>query len=106
MNYNAAHRIPQRSPLCSICDDYEETIIHAMFRCPWADRTWQDSRLPMLHEAAIANTMEDFLGMVRLKLSEKEMRLLWVVVWRVWYVRNSVVFRGKEASYLGIIPYC
>ncbi|GAV67006.1 zf-RVT domain-containing protein [Cephalotus follicularis] len=75
-----ASRIPNTDTQCKICHNETESILmHALFTCSWAQKVWQDSQLVIGKEMRTSTNMVDFLEMVGTKLSEDELRFLWII---------------------------
>ncbi|GAV71250.1 RVT_3 domain-containing protein, partial [Cephalotus follicularis] len=99
-------RIPHNNPTCAICNGEDETIMHSLFHYSCAFKVWEASRLPISNGLSLVDNMVNLLEILRVKLTVDEIRLLWVIAWRIWYGGNSIIFRGKEVYYQGIVPYC
>lgn len=100
-------------PICQRCCYEEETINHALFKCPHAFAIWRCSNSPLVSQ--FSDNLEDNLGiMLQLMkdLNEDKMHRLqsfWTL-WYIWKSRNEFIFikrnvhpmedarRAKEAN--------
>ncbi|GAV69995.1 zf-RVT domain-containing protein [Cephalotus follicularis] len=77
-NLSLAKRMPQKDPMCRICQGEEESIMHALFHYHWASKVWDDSNLSIMDELAKSKNLGTLFSTISVKLRE-EVRLLWVV---------------------------
>ena len=86
------------SPLCPLCKDAAESIIHTLRDCPHAQVFW-DSLLPPAHPNLFYNTnLEDWL---HTNWASQQASICWGIifpfgVWSLWLRLNKVVFKDNS----------
>ncbi|KAL0701401.1 hypothetical protein Bca4012_057523 [Brassica carinata] len=88
-------------PVCQRCCLEEETINHALFRCPYAYATWRCSNLPVVYQ--FSDNLEDNMSMLFQFLKdcgdiwEQGILSFWIV-WYVWKSRNEFLFNRRNVQ--------
>ncbi|GAV78605.1 hypothetical protein CFOL_v3_22070, partial [Cephalotus follicularis] len=74
---NLVGRVPQTETICKIFHARKESMMRAIFKCPWAARVWEDNKLAIGGEINISNNMTYFLKVTRSKLTIEKMQFLY-----------------------------
>ena len=82
---------------CPVCEEQMETLNHAFFQCRVAREVWELSPtsftvLDQSNNGVIQNINE----MIRLVQRDQEDILNLFVGWRLWKMRNKVIFNNKK----------
>jgi hypothetical protein len=85
---------------CTICGRTEEMVHHALIRCSKASTLRKEMRqywhLP--EESKMTYTGPDWFLILLASLDADQKQNFLLLLWRVWYLRNDVVFgKGNEA---------
>lgn len=90
-------RIRHLSPLCPICKNHSETIMHALFLCEFAQRSWLISSTP-LRTQGLSRNFKETISKMSADLSEADMVSFVCNIWAIWRMRNKAVYGGKSQS--------
>ncbi|CAL1408125.1 unnamed protein product [Linum trigynum] len=85
------------NPLCPLCEDQVETIMHCFFRCSKALETWY--RLGLLNVLPVADScfVDWFFGL-KDRVSVGQITKIVCSLWNIWIARNGWVFEVREFS--------
>ncbi|XP_072074220.1 uncharacterized protein [Arachis hypogaea] len=97
-------------PTCSICQDEEETIEHALLLCPWTKAVWFGSSLQIVPTVYNVTSFEKWLMDTIQKIKsrtgkehEKFLCNLGCVCWCIWKARNQHIFQQTKVNPENII---
>ncbi|XP_015386698.1 uncharacterized protein LOC107177439 [Citrus sinensis] len=82
-------------PICSLCNQQKETVVHALVNYVFAQTCWLTSSLGLI------GPQPSFLNWLELVFSccNKEMcNLVAMICWRIWYRKNEKVWNNKVCS--------
>jgi exonuclease III len=94
--FNLHRRKIHKSPLCAICQQEEETTIHALWQCPLARNSWA---LVRGHVQKIPNQVGEFSGFMQWIFKNFNSNAIaeWAAVaWSIWNARNKVIFEDHQ----------
>ena len=94
-----ARRMPHLSPLCTICNQENETVVHALFRCQFARSAWLASPLSIRSDELLGD-LPDIVNVMRKQLDDQQFLKFMAIVWAVWRSRNDFLYSGKRQSIL------
>ena len=89
------------SPLCPICSEADETILHALLSCSFATSVWNRSRISMA-----GNTWDSLSAWWRQMILWYDNTILEEVAsiaWGIWQARNKVVWKSKGSSAAAVV---
>jgi len=81
---------------CVLCHlNVEESLRHLFFDCPFATSCWNILGLAQL----IQDNLIDTIPLFRLQINKPFlMEIIIAMFWRIWFVRNYVIFRNRSHS--------
>ncbi|CAL1414974.1 unnamed protein product [Linum trigynum] len=85
------------NPLCPLCENQEETIMHCFFHCPKALETW--TQLGLLNVLPVADScfVDWFFGL-KDRVSVGQITKIVCSLWNIWIARNAWVFESRAFS--------
>ncbi|KAL9232423.1 hypothetical protein vseg_007537 [Gypsophila vaccaria] len=89
---NLHYRHIRDSPLCLLCQDSEETIVHALFDCATTRQVWSQVDPSMLAWVNLSTHFADILKELRASLNHEEFGTTLARIWAMWTIRNNMVF--------------
>ncbi|OEL36527.1 hypothetical protein BAE44_0002452 [Dichanthelium oligosanthes] len=99
----------QCNPVCSLCSQAQETALHLILQCPYAEvwargSAWSNGLIQVPdQETGIEEWWNKFLN----NLSKNERRLkavvLMYVAWNLWKERNRRVFEGRSMEPMQVL---
>ncbi|XP_072084658.1 uncharacterized protein [Arachis hypogaea] len=105
VNTNLHQRRITTTLTCSICQEEDETIEHALLLCPWTRAVWFGSNIQIVPTAynvrSFGEWIMDKIKRIKTELgSEQEKTLckLGCVCWCIWKARNQHIFQQTEIS--------
>ncbi|KAL2931091.1 hypothetical protein RDABS01_036501 [Bienertia sinuspersici] len=84
---------------CPMCGDFEESILHMLFRCNEAEVTWRYSPLRLEFHPDRFSCIKGWLEF--LECTYKDVlwwSIFWCAAWGIWWKRNEWVFQTKRIS--------
>uniref|UniRef100_A0A803QQ69 Reverse transcriptase n=1 Tax=Cannabis sativa TaxID=3483 RepID=A0A803QQ69_CANSA len=97
----------QLDSICSGCWNREETIGHALWKCPRLKVVWQTAGFWHLFPKDIefmTDLLEFFIYM-KTKCSTEEFEIFLGLSWLVWNQRNQRIFQNKKTDFESWIPW-
>ena len=90
-----AHPYIQVNPICLLCNDGVESVVHAILRCNIASnvwRMWDDCPISLM-----GNNMDisDLAMEILHQGTQKDLEKIFEVAWRIWYNRNQVLHEAN-----------
>nr|XP_025616741.1 uncharacterized protein LOC112709055 [Arachis hypogaea] len=105
VNMNLYQRKSAVSPKCSICQEGDETIEHALLLCPWTRAVWFGSSLQLVPTSYNVGSFEKWMMTTINKImreagKEKDNILctLGFVCWCIWKERNQHIFQQTKIN--------
>ncbi|XP_015969290.1 uncharacterized protein LOC107492746 [Arachis duranensis] len=93
------------TPICSICQEQEETTEHMLLLCPWTRAVWFGSNLQIVPKASNVRTFEQWLLTTMDKIRaetgnehEKVLCNLGCICWCIWKARNKHIFQQTKLN--------
>lgn len=93
-----------KSPIFSLCDDFEESVEHCLLLCPWTDCVWFGSIMGLKIPKQAIPTLDDWI----LHLSKmtfptcvskkKVLSLFACFIWCIWKTRCHSIFKSTCLS--------
>ena len=85
----------QVNPICPLCNDGVESVVHAILRCKIASnvwRMWDDCPISLM-----GNNMDipDLAMEILHQGTQKDLEKFFGVAWRIWYNRNQVLHEAN-----------
>uniref|UniRef100_A0A803PGT3 Reverse transcriptase domain-containing protein n=1 Tax=Cannabis sativa TaxID=3483 RepID=A0A803PGT3_CANSA len=111
------NRLPSKSELvkrgiqldstCSGCWNREETIGHALWKCPRLKVVWQTAGFWHLfpRDIEFMTDLLDFFIYMKTKCSTEEFEIFLGLSWLVWNQRNQRIFQNKKTDLESWIPW-
>ncbi|KAH9695348.1 putative reverse transcriptase/RNA-dependent DNA polymerase [Citrus sinensis] len=91
------------SPICRRCGVKNEDVIHALLDCKVAKKVWRNAGCAEEIEKLVQQDLMAVLVEIQRKKGKKELELIVVLCWTIWYSRNLFIFENKrEDSQLSI----
>ncbi|RYQ82873.1 hypothetical protein Ahy_B10g101452 [Arachis hypogaea] len=105
VNASLYHREIAKISFCSICQQADETVEHALLLCPWTRAVWFRSSLqflPTVHNVTsfgswVINTIAK-IKRETAKDQEKILCKLGCVCWCIWKERNQHIFQQSQVK--------
>ncbi|KAM1099712.1 hypothetical protein ACFX2B_006202 [Malus domestica] len=87
------------SPLCPICKNQEESVIHMLLRCPWVEPIWFGGQLCLRRVGDGVSSFNSWIqDMLNLASHQRERsRILSIIAfscWHIWKARCNYVFNA------------
>ncbi|KAK2659019.1 hypothetical protein Ddye_005552 [Dipteronia dyeriana] len=104
-NKNLASRRVSIVNSCPVCFTWPESTLHALWCCHSLKMTRR--MCPFMDKVKVSegDRFIDFLISCRNLLSCEDLELLCIILWRVWYRRNSLVFKSATLLDKDIVPW-
>lgn len=83
---------------CPVCDAAEESIIHALFECTYAQRIWGASEWGSLLADAPSASFADRFMWFKSRGDGEEVRRFCALAWAAWYCRNKFIFEHVDSD--------
>ncbi|RYQ92149.1 hypothetical protein Ahy_B09g098304 [Arachis hypogaea] len=100
VNSNLYKRRCAVKPSCSICQDENETVEHALLLCPWTRAVWFGSSIQITptayNVASFGRWIWDTVQKIRRETGKDQERILCklgCVCWYIWKTRNQYIFQ-------------
>ncbi|KAK9705464.1 hypothetical protein RND81_07G059100 [Saponaria officinalis] len=78
--------------MCEICNEEEESGIHAIFHCRLAKEIWASSDFSELLTTAPMTSCADCFGWILPRLNAETQGNFLAIAWALWTIRNSHIF--------------
>ncbi|RYR08900.1 hypothetical protein Ahy_B05g076767 [Arachis hypogaea] len=112
VNTNLYQRKSAITPRCSICQEEDETIEHALLLCPWTRAVWFGSSLQIVPTAYNVRSFEKWMMNTIEKIKnetgkehDKFLCNLGCVCWCIWKARNEHIFQQTKVNPEKVIIY-
>lgn len=92
-----ARRIPTISPLCQLCNQENETVVHALFGCHFARSVWLASPMGLRSDLLVGDFIQIIKG-IREVVGEGEFPKFMSIAWAIWRSRNGAMYGGVAQS--------
>ncbi|KAK9715987.1 hypothetical protein RND81_06G204000 [Saponaria officinalis] len=80
------------SPICELCNEEEESGVHAIFHCRFANEIWASSEFNELITAAPMTSCAECFGWILPRLNTETQGTFLAIAWALWTIRNSRIF--------------
>ncbi|KAK9913636.1 hypothetical protein M0R45_037446 [Rubus argutus] len=93
-----------KSPICSICGEFEESVEHCILLCAWTECTWFGSSLGLLIPKQAITTFDAWLiALANMKLptsctKQDLLSLFAFVAWNIWKGRCEAVYKSTPPT--------
>ena len=94
--------------LCTFCSACSESLDHVLLQCPFSWKVWCSVTEDLGQKVCIYPTFKQFYtSSLSAQWRSRSQKRLWISIlfaipWRLWMVRNEVIFQQKELSLLEI----
>uniref|UniRef100_A0A803Q8S3 Reverse transcriptase zinc-binding domain-containing protein n=1 Tax=Cannabis sativa TaxID=3483 RepID=A0A803Q8S3_CANSA len=95
---NLFNRKTLHSPHCSRCHYHDETLEHALFRCPASQKVWNLTDFNNFINAHCSFNCMDLLYLAATEFSTGHYSLFVCLLWKLWNCRNSWIHDGISPS--------
>ncbi|CAL1404768.1 unnamed protein product [Linum trigynum] len=85
------------NPLCPLCEEHNETILHCLFHCSKASATWSQMGLVHVLPAADSSFAVWFFDL-KDRMNDDQITKIVCTLWNIWLARNGLVFDGRAFS--------
>ncbi|KAK9195743.1 hypothetical protein WN943_003868 [Citrus x changshan-huyou] len=85
---------------CSVCNAYEETVLHSLVACSFAQSCWNSSSVGFV---GYCSTFLDWLAQVFIRCSKEECNIAMMICWQIWVNRNNKVWNNTACSVCQIL---
>ena len=89
-------RVPV-DPTCTICQQHDETVAHALWECPLARNMWAMVRGKLKKCNSEAPNFYTLARQLEEKLPKKDLEEWAMVSWSIWNARNRFHFEEKQS---------
>ncbi|XP_026459908.1 uncharacterized protein LOC113360632 [Papaver somniferum] len=100
-------RMPMNSVDCARCNDPYESIMHALFMCPFASRVWFLSSFCVNTQSFSSKTFIDWMIFWLVnpasKHHEEDQCLFIAIFWSLWKSRNNLIFQNSKENYTAVL---
>ena len=86
------------SMACLICDASEESDLHILFQCPFAERMWETSGVDTFFWAHPFQSVRDCLELAVTDMAHSDAAFFVMFAAECWHARNKFVFQSKETN--------
>ena len=89
---------------CTFCGSHLESLDHVLLHCPFSWRVWNSIADDLGQKLVSHSTFKQFYNAcLSVQWRSKGLKKIWVstlfaVSWRLWMVRNELIFQGKELN--------
>jgi len=101
----------QCNPVCSLCDQQQETAVHLCLHCPYAREVWwhvQEWTEGLIHIPDPGLTIQEWWNSsvlaVPRQLRTRVAAIYMYTAWNIWNERNRRTFRGVSLPSLSLLP--
>lgn len=85
-------------PICLMCLEHTESIIHVFSACPFTLLIWANSGLPAHVLLVAVSDMWDWVVLLKQVLSDQKLAHFVCLPWCIWHHRNQIVHDGKHGD--------
>ncbi|KAK9281906.1 hypothetical protein L1049_004814 [Liquidambar formosana] len=89
-----ARRKVVEDPLCPLCGQAEESIVHCLRDCPFAKRVWQVSGLDWQGSGSWLLDFRGWWNALHQHADKEVFAQMLMTLWAIWNGRNKWVFEG------------
>ncbi|XP_062103848.1 uncharacterized protein LOC133814961 [Humulus lupulus] len=82
-------------PVCAVCQSDQESILHALVTCPFANSCWAKSKVGVL--VGPFSEFGDWFAEVLSKGNMESAAEAGVLCWEIWKARNTLVWNQKRS---------
>ncbi|KAK9266575.1 hypothetical protein L1049_021625 [Liquidambar formosana] len=90
---------------CVLCGVSDESAIHVLKECDFAEQVWMGSQLSLSSQHSLASNfwvwMEEICG----KVDDADLGLFITLAWAIWIARNEKIFNGIQRSSTEVIRW-
>jgi len=83
---------------CLICGASEESDLHILFQCSFAERMWEASGVDTFFWACPFQSIRDYLELVVTNMAHSDAAFFVTLAAECWHARNKFVFQSKETN--------
>uniref|UniRef100_A0A7C9F570 Reverse transcriptase zinc-binding domain-containing protein n=2 Tax=Opuntia streptacantha TaxID=393608 RepID=A0A7C9F570_OPUST len=89
---------------CSFCSSHTESLDHVLLNCPFSWRVWCSTAADLGQQLVYHTTFKQFYSScLSIHWRSKCLKKIWIsavfaVTWRLWMVRNELIFHQKELN--------
>lgn len=85
--------------ICQLCGEEDETVNHLLFQCKLTKEIWDLTPIStpsgeFLNAHNLADNLQDLIMINRNHANE--LKLLFLLGWRIWKMRNALIFENKR----------
>ncbi|XP_030478363.2 uncharacterized protein LOC115695438 [Cannabis sativa] len=91
------------SPMCPVCHDEEESILHALVTCRVIKNYW--NRAGITTVVRVGQSFFDWCVVVFHKASTDLMCIIAATCWAIWGAKNDLVWKGNEVKEDNIVVF-
>ncbi|KAH9679250.1 rnase h domain-containing protein [Citrus sinensis] len=97
---NLRNRKIQVLPLCSVCNAYNESVIHILVDCGFAKSCWIASPVGYIGQTS---SFLEWLGLIFSRCSKEDCDLAAMICWKIWAHRNDKVWNNRSGRVYQIL---
>ena len=90
---------------CTFCSAQSESLDHVLLQCPFSWKVWSSIADDLGQKLVLHTTFKQFYNAcLSVQWRSKCLKKLWIstvfaVTWRLWMVRNELIFQQKELNF-------
>lgn len=97
---NLRNRKIQVLPFCSVCNAYNESVIHILVDCGFAKSCWIASPVGYIGQTS---SFLEWLGLIFSRCSKEDCDLAAMICWKIWAHRNDKVWNNRSGRVYQIL---
>ncbi|KAJ1695184.1 hypothetical protein LUZ63_011882 [Rhynchospora breviuscula] len=82
---------------CLLCGDFNETVVHVLFKCPLAQQIWRLSQFD-LSTTGLPDNMVHLMAFLVKELDSRQFPTFISIMWNWWKDRCKRVYEGKKSN--------
>lgn len=101
------------SPICSLCDQEQETVSHICIYCPFTKEVWQQVKLwrqeeifkQPTPEISIRDWWNERMSEYTTSQKREKAAIIIYTIWNIWKERNRSVFQQKTTQPQNVLGF-